>query len=209
MNKILITLGTLFFAIVSNAQIKGITETGDQVILYDNKTWKYSEDSLNINTKIRINDKLFSKDKKSSFLVKSEKSNIGIWINPMEWSFTKAKSGGPSEFNFTNKKLDIYGMLISEKTEIPIKSLVEIAYDNAYEAAPDIKIIEKEYRNINGIDVIMMKMTGTIQGIKFIYFGYYYSSSKGAFQFLTYTSLNLFNEYEKDMLLFLNGLTEY
>ena len=55
----------------------------------------------------------------------------------------------------------------------------------------------------------MMKMKGTIQGLKIIYYGYYYSNADGAFQFLTYTSQNVFNEYENDMLNFLNGLTEY
>ena len=75
--------------------------------------------------------------------------------------------------------------------------------------APDIKIVEKEYRTVNGLEVIMMKMKGTIQGIKFIYFGYYFSNAQGAFQFLTYTSQNVFNEYKNDMLHLLNGLTEY
>ena len=209
MIKRLIILGTLFFTISSNAQMHAVTENGDEIILYKNNTWKYSNDSLNISIELIKNDKLFIKDKKSSFLVKSSKTNVGIWINPKNWNFAKAKSDSPSELSFEHKNLDIYGMLITEKMEAPIESLVDIAYDNALEAAPDIKIIEKEYRNINGLEVIMMKMGGTIKGIKFVYFGYYYSNSEGAHQFLTYTSQNLFNEYEDDMVKLLNGLVEY
>ena len=78
-------------------------------------------------------------------------------------------------------------MLIAEKTEIDVELLTNIAYENALEAAPDVKIVQKEYRTVNGLEVVMMKMSGTIQGVKFIYFGYYYSSAEGAFQFLTYT----------------------
>ena len=209
MIKKLITIGTLFFTILSNAQMNAVTENGDEVLLYKNNTWKYSNDSLNVAIEILKNDKLFIKDKKSSFLVKSSKANVGVWINPKNWNFTKAKPDSPSDFSFNHKELDIYGMLVAEKTEIPVESLIDIAYENGLEAAPDIKIVKKEYRNVNGLEVIMMKMKGTIQGIKFIYYGYYYSNSEGAFQFLTYTSQNLFNEYENDMINLLNGFTEY
>ena len=209
MIKQLITLGTLFFTLLSNAQINAVTENGDEVLLYKDNTWKYSNESLNETVEILRNDKPFTKEKKSSFLVKSSKTNIGVWINPKDWGFSKSKTDSPGEFNFNHKQLDVYGMLIAEKTEVTVEALTDIAYENALEAAPDIKIVEKEYRTVNGLEVIMMKMKGTIQGIKFIYFGYYFSNAQGAFQFLTYTSQNVFNEYKNDMLHLLNGLTEY
>ena len=209
MIKQLITLGTLFFTLLINAQINSVTENGDEVLLYKDNTWKYSNESLNETVEILRNDKPFTKEKKSSFLVKSSKTNIGVWINPKDWGFSKSKTDSPSEFNFNHKQLDVYGMLIAEKTEVTVEALTDIAYENALEAAPDIKIVEKEYRTVNGLEVIMMKMKGTIQGIKFIYFGYYFSNAQGAFQFLTYTSQNVFNEYKNDMLHLLNGLTEY
>lgn len=99
-------------------------------------------------------------------------------------------------------------MLISEKIQIPIETLKGIAYENAKNAAPDIKIIKEEYRTVNSIKVLMMQMSGTIQGIKFIYFGYYYSNTNGTIQFITYTSENLFKTYFDDIELFLNGLVE-
>lgn len=205
----LITIGLLLFSILSNAQIMALTESGDEVILYKNNTWKYSNDSVNLAIKILKNEKLFVKNEKSTFLIKSSKTNVGIWISPLEWNFSKSKPESDSEFNFNNKSLDIYGMLIVEKAEIPVESLVEIAYQNALEVAPDTEIIEKEYRNVNGINVIMMKMKGTMNGVNFVYFGYYYTSVEGAFQFVTYTTLNLFNDYENHMLKLLNGFTEY
>jgi len=209
MIKNLITLAILLLTISSFAQLNAVTENGDEVLLYKNNTWKYANDSLTAAIEMTRNDKLFTKDNTSSFLVKSSKTNIGVWMNPKDWNFTKETSGGPSEFSFNHKELDIYGMLIVEKAEIPVESLIDIAYNNAIEVAPDIKLVEKEYRSVNGQEVVMMKMKGTIQGIKFIYYGYYYSNSEGAYQFLTYTSQNLFNEYEEDMLKLLNGFSEY
>lgn len=205
----LITIGLLLFSILSNAQIIAITESGDEVILYKNNTWKYSNDSANLAIQTVKNEKLFVKNEKSTFLVKSSKTNVGTWITPQEWNFSKSKTGSPSEFDFNHKSLDIYGMLIVEKAEIPVESLVEIAYQNALEVAADTEIIEKEYRNVNGINVIMMKMKGTMNGVNFVYFGYYYTNVEGSFQFVTYTTLNLLNDYENDMLKLLNGLTEY
>lgn len=199
----------IFCIIISNisiAQINAITDTGKNVLLYNNGTWKYVNDSLNIKTKIVQNDKLFRKDNGSTFLVKSTKLNIGVWINPTEWVFSKSSPQKPSEYKFKSKSKDVYGMLISERIQIPVESLVDIAYQNAFSAAPDIKILKKEYRKVNGVQVIMMQMKGTIQGIKFIYFGYYFSNKEGSIQLLTYTTQNLFETYKPMMENLLNGL---
>lgn len=191
-----------------NAQINAITETGDEVILFDDGTWKYLNDSIIENVVIPINEKEFLKDKKSTFLVKSKKLNIGIWINPKSWSFTKGTENDAFEFQFQKKEDDLYAMLISEKVQIPIETLKGIAIENAKDAAPDIKVINEEYRSVNGVQVLMMQMSGTIRGMRFTYYGYYYSNSNGTIQLLTYTGENLFPNYLNDIEEFLNGLVE-
>ncbi len=103
----------------------------------------------------------------------------------------------------------LYAMLISEKLTIPIESLKNIVLENAREATPDIKIVHQEYRNVNGIQVLMLQMQGTIQGIQFTYFGYYYSNEQGTIQLLTYTGANMFQEYKNEIEKFLNGLVQY
>jgi hypothetical protein len=52
-----------------------------------------------------------------------------------------------------------------------------------------------------------MVMKGTIEGIQFVYYGYYYAGKAGTIQLLTYTSQNLFAEYKSEMTELLNGLT--
>ncbi len=64
------------------AQINAVTETGDEVVLYHDGTWKYVKDSLSQKINIPVNDKAFVKDAQLSFMVKSKKLPIGIWINP-------------------------------------------------------------------------------------------------------------------------------
>ena len=207
MYKYLTIIIVLLLGLNSNSQINGITSTGEEVLLYGNRTWKYSNDSTSI-TKIDKNNKLFLKNKTSTFLIKSDKTKIGLWINPKNWSFSKAKPESAAEFLFKIKKKDIHGMLIAEKIEMPIENLVELAFDNAKEAASDVKIIKKEYRTVNDLEVIMMQLSGIIRGIHFVYYGYYYSSPNGSFQLVTYTSQNLFEKSKEDMEELLNGLVE-
>ena len=208
MKKIIFTALILLSMQMANAQINAITDSGDEVVLYDDGTWEYLNDSMVTASEIPENSKEFITDKKSTFLVKSKKLNIGIWINPKTWSFSKGTDKDAYEFQFQKKGDDLYAMLIAEKTQIPVETLKEIAISNAKDAAPDIKVIKEEYRNVNGKRVFMMQMAGTIQGIRFTYFGYYYSNSNGTIQLLAYTGESLFNEYETEIELFLNGLIE-
>ena len=211
MKKTILTGLILIFAQLLNAQISAVTETGEEVILYEDGTWKFLNDSNSIldDTIIAINKKEFIKDKNSTFLVKSKKLNIGIWINPKSWSFTKGSENDASEFKFQKKGGDLYGMLIAEKTQISIENLKNIAVSNAKSVSPDINVIKEEYRKVNGIQVLLLQMSGTIQGFRFTYYGYYYSNANGTIQLLTYSGENLFPQFLGDMEEFLNGLVEY
>ena len=50
-----------------------------------------------------------------------------------------------------------------------------------------------------------MEMKGTLQGIKFMYLGYYYSDDSGSTQFLAYTGSSLVGKYKSEINDFLNG----
>jgi hypothetical protein len=211
MKKTILTGLILIFAQLLNAQISAVTETGEEVILYEDGTWKFLNDSNSIldDTIIAINKKEFIKNKNSTFLVKSKKLNIGIWINPKNWNFTKGTENDFYEFKFQKKGGDLFGVLIAEKTQIPIKNLKNIVVNSAKSASPDIKVVKEEYRNVNGMQVLLLQMSGTNQGYRFTYYGYYYSNANGTIQLLTYTAENLFPQFLGDMEEFLNGLVEY
>ena len=192
----------------SNAQQKAVTETGDEVILYDDGTWKYLDEDQIIANDIPINPNKFETDDKSTFLLKSNTMNIGVYLNPKIWSFKKAVDNSDAEFEFQLKDGDLYGMLISEKVDIPLETMRTIAVENGREAAPDLKIVKEEYRNVNGIQVLLLQMNGTMQGIKFSYYGYYFSNANGTVQFITYTAQSLIETYKPESERLLNGLVE-
>lgn len=198
---------SLLFSLNNFAQIiNAVTETGETVILYKDKTWKYVNDSIIEVKEIPTNNYKYIKPDESSFMVKSNKMPIGFWLNPKKWSFKKSVSNEAAEFTFTLKNSDLYAMAITERTKIPLENLKKIAIDNAKEVAPDVTVEKEEFRTINGKKVLMMQLGGTTQGIKFKYFAYYFSGEIGVVQFVTYCSDNLFEDYKKDMETFLNGI---
>ena len=208
MKKIISIIFLVVFTLSASAQEKAITETGEVIILYKDGTWKYQDKEDSVKTVIPVSKKIFKKDNKSSFLLKSKNVGLGFWLNPKKWSFKKATENPQAEYEIRLKKGDLYGMLITEKFEIPLENLKTIAYDNGKSFSPDLKIIKEEYRIVNGLKVLFMQMNGTIQGIKFSYYGYYYSNKSGTVQFITYTSQNLLDSYQKDCEEILNGIVE-
>ncbi len=55
MKKSILTGLLLIFAQLLNAQISAVTETGEEVVLYEDGTWKFLNDSILDDTIIAIN----------------------------------------------------------------------------------------------------------------------------------------------------------
>ena len=203
---ILLTLCVL--TIKSYSQTNAITEFGDNIILYENGTWQY-KDGNPFKTPATKNSKSYYKPRGSSFLLKSKKTNMGVWLNSKEWEFTNVTNNVDSEYDFNFKNGDLYGSAIVEETKIPLETMGEIAIQNMIAVAPDAKVTTKEYRNVNGLEVLSMTIEATIQGIEFTYYGYYYSNDSGTIQLITFTSRNLMKKYKNKAEELLNGITTY
>ena len=202
-----ITTLTIVLLLISSsimAEQKAITSEGDEVILYDNGTWTYQNKVIKQNNKIPTNNNEFIRSQKATFLVKSKRNNSAFYINPKKWSFKK--QDGEKEYFFELRNKGLYALAITEEVELGIEGLALAGYNNAKSAAPDARILKKEYRIVNGNKVIYMEMEGTMSGVKFTYLGYYYSNSSGSTQLITYTGSNLVKKYKSEILEFLNGL---
>lgn len=207
MRKTIFILFFLFGIFSLQAQIKAVTETGDEIILYQDGTWEYLNAEL-LDKEIPLNENNFQKDEESTFLLKSNRLNIGIHLNPKKWAFTKSTDNPDAEYEFSLKDEDLYGAAITEKVEIPLENLRLIALENGKAMAPDLKIVKEEYRMVNNIKVLFLQMNGTLQGINFSFNGYYFSNKKGSVQLVTYTAQNLMEEYQMESEQLLNGLIE-
>ncbi len=199
--KLNLTVVFLLCIAVAWGQIPAITQTGDEVILYDDGTWEYAEVSSADTVALPINPKKFTRSS-GGYLVKSGRTNIGIYIDK-KWQQVKGKAD--AEYTFRLKDQEAYGILITERIHVPVEQLADLAFVNARNVAGDAKIVEKEYRFVNDKQVIYMRMNARIQGIDFVYLGYYYSDESGSTQLLMYTGQSLFDEYRSKMEEFMNG----
>lgn len=211
MNKLPLVILAFICCQFAQAQIKALTENGKEVALYNDGTWKYinASDSASNGDSISLSPHAFAKEASSSFLVKSNNVNVGVYINPAKWKFTPNKDGGSvPEYGFEEKGGEAYAMMIAEKTEIPLASFRQIALINAQRAAPDARVVASEYRMVNGKKILYSVMKATVQGIKFVYVGYYYSNKNGSVQLLGYTSEQVYPQMQKVIESFLNGFVE-
>lgn len=205
MKHFLLTAIILLGFLSLKAQIKGVTEFGEPILLYDDGTWEYTTDSIET-AEIPVNETPYFKSKASTFLYKSEKLNIGLYSDPSKWIQEEKNDGDVAEFSLRMKNEDLYAMIINEKLDVSLENMREIALMNGRSVAPDLVLEAQEMRTVNGLQVLMLQLTGTIQGMKFRYYNYYYTSSEGATQFLTYCSEDMFPAYKNDMEVLLNGL---
>jgi hypothetical protein len=196
----------------THAQIKALTDEGKEVVLFENGTWKYVHDN-GISTKtdtISINPKALKKSNEASFLVKSKTFNIGIFINPVKWTFERNNTDNDksSEYTFSLKTDEAYATLITEKTPIDLENMRTIALMNAQSASVDVEETLAEYRIVNNKKILCLEMKGTIKGIKFIYLGYYFCNENGTAQLVSYVAQNQYGKLKDEMTTLLNGLTE-
>lgn len=208
MRKHTLLLICSLFSLSVIAQQRAITSTGREVILNDDGTWKYASEveDASDTVSISVNATVFAKKKEATFLVKSSMADFGVYIDPKKWAFRKEGDGSAREYLFDRKGKDMYAMLISERIEIALEMFPEIALHNAQKAAPDAAITKKEYRTVNGSKVLCLQITGTTNGIRFTYFGYYISNDSGTIQLVGFTSQKLFKEYAAEIEELLNGL---
>lgn len=209
-NKIcLFILVFLLFKISIQAQKKAVTENGDEVILYDDGTWKYSTTPLqNDSNLIKENPIKFKKTTNESFLLKSKKNDLGFWIDPKKWSFEKPIDTPDAEFQLTLKGQSLVAYIITEEGEIPLESFKTIALINGRKESPDLHIMNQEYRIVNGLRVLYLQMEGSVQGIKFTFLGYYYSSTTSVVQYLVTLYSSTKDKHFKEAEELLNGLVD-
>lgn len=206
--RITLLVSLMSLTIFCFGQTKAVTENGDEVMLFDDGTWKKVGAAEDTEVVIKTNPTTFTRDKTSGFLLKSNKFNVGFWLNSKKWKFEKGKDNDAAEYELHLKEGDLYAMVIAEKMQIPLETLKKIALENGRSAAPDLAIENEEYRTVNGLKVLHLQMTGTMQGIKFFYYGYYYSNANGTVQFVTYSAQSLLPTYKADAEELLNGLVE-
>ncbi len=182
------------------ADIEATTADGKKVLLKPDGTWSYVEESKSAPTGDR-----FEKPKAATEVLKSKKGFCEVWYDPAKWK-SVASTNPAAEFELIHSSREANALVIVERLSMPLSALKNVALTNARNVAPDVAVEWEQERTVNGTKVLAMRLTGTAQGIKFKYFGYYWSGQAGILQVVTYTGANLFDEFQADCVDLLNGL---
>ena len=83
--KLFIVIACFFIFQSAYTQIQAVTNTGEEVLLFENGTWKYKNDSSAKSWKTILDTFTFNKSVKSNFLLKSEKNSYGICCPLARW----------------------------------------------------------------------------------------------------------------------------
>lgn len=191
----------LFEGVSFSQDIPAITDDGRKVILKKDGTWKFYSATKPAQTTSRGS---YNKSDEATSMFKAKGDKLLVWYNPVKWH--QKKSSDSEKPTFIHKDGDVYGMVIAERFSMTPDALKEMAIKNAQNAAPDTKVVHEDNRIVNGKKVLCLRMEGTIEGVQFLYYGYYYAGKAGIVQLITYTAQNLYSEYESEMTEFLNGL---
>lgn len=182
------------------AQEKAVTESGKKILVFPDGTWKQDTEGAGKEASSAAPSSPAAAKVKASI----NRGKSAILYDPKKWTPKGAEDNGQTEFEHVAG--DGFAMVFAERLELSFPALKNLALSNAKEAAPDAEITFEEMRKVNGKDVLVLRMKGTISEIAFVYYGYYYTGKEGTLQVLTYTTPNLFDELKSDFEEFLNGL---
>lgn len=199
----------ILVSVIVKGQIKAVTAKGDTVILQDNGNWKYQKiDSIELGSdSITLNNQKFHKSSLANFLKKSKNMNVGVYFDQLQWGCVNGATNGSAEYTFINKDKDLNATFITETTEVELSNMVDIVFMNAQKLTSDIEIVSKEYRIVNGLKVLCMKLKGGFNGIKGTFLYYIYSNETGVVQFVAFTTTKKFDANYKVLENLLNGLS--
>jgi hypothetical protein len=119
-----------------------------------------------------------------------------------------AKEGEkPGIWELVHKKGDAYAKFIVERIEIPLNSLVDLAFEQIRTKDGSASIISQENRIISGVPVRVVRYSVAPKGVPMTFVGCYYGGKLGAVQVIAFTGRQLFGEYQADFDELFAGLT--
>jgi len=191
---------SIFGQALAQSPTKARTENGKEVILYPDGTWKYAPEETAPKPK-----SAYARPASAQASYKPDRGDFVIWYDETKWQVERRRADDENG-NLRLLHSDGYAVVVSEGIPIPLSTLKQVAIDNARAAAADARIVSEETRLVNGKEVLVIVMDGTVKEIPFRYYGYYYSGKQGTIQFLTFTGQSLFEKYKAEFTNLLNGL---
>lgn len=130
-------------------------------------------------------------------------SNISLKYAPDRWK--QVASDNEGQLALAHSSGDAHALVIAERIAVPRGSVEDVALANAQSVDPNAKIVYRQQRRINGVDVRFLKIEADVNTVPMVYWGCFYGGEYGTVQVVTYTPKTLVPEHEKDFIDLLNG----
>ena len=209
--KKIFTLAILLQSLTFIAQQRALTEDGKEVVLFDNGTWKFvNESDAKVLETIVTNNNLFEKPKTASFVMKSKKLDVGVYFDPKKWKLATQNISPHVEYFFTDRgnTEGLFGFMMTEKVQIAtLKNLKELIIENVKRNVDFFRLKESEYRTVNGMKVLYIRYAANTKGMDFEYAGNYYINSDGYAGVVGFSSQKMFENSFGAIQELINGIS--
>lgn len=208
--KNILILGVFLLFSKAFSQTKAVTDDGKAVVLFEDKTWKFvNESDALVWETISTNPTLYVKNKNATALLRSKILDIGINYNPNRWTISTQKRISFIEhlLNYESSGKMLIGFMVTEKVEIPtLKNLKDILLAGVQSRVDYFRLKKAEYRIVNGLKVLYLHYIANIKGLDFEYVGNYYLDSAGYSGIVGYSLQKDYEQNAVEIEDFLNGL---
>ncbi|MDF0719953.1 hypothetical protein P0M11_08065 [Kaistella sp. PBT33-4] len=192
-----------------NAQIqKAVTESGKEVVLLDDRTWRFVHESDSTALETIVQNKAeFTRDAKATSSVQSANLNVAVYHDPKKWK-TAASGLQNIEYLFIGPD-HIFATLTADRSRIPnLRIVKDVVISNVRQATDYFRLKESEYRTVNGRRMLYLRYIANLKGLDFEYAGYYFINDSGFAMVVAYTMQQDFEAKFPEIQKFLNGFTE-
>lgn len=170
-------------------------DDGQQVVLFPDGSWKEFRGNLRPQNQLQ------------RFVVGSDDA-YGVWYSPDSWTVPSAMGSPEYDLAFVHMSKGAYAYVLYGKEKLTLESLRDYAWYNARRVIDESKISYDKQLEINGQQVLCLKIEGWYYGepeAPLVYYGYYYTGDMGSIQFVVYTTESLFQSLQQEIKALLNG----
>ncbi|MEO1411899.1 MAG: hypothetical protein AAFW73_18565 [Bacteroidota bacterium] len=203
----------VLYSVPLKAQTKAITERGDSVVLLEGGTWYTAEEYRQLlraeYTSLDTSAIAYQKPEVATKQEVGEGGSYRAWYDGEQWESIDANLLNPQAelaFQYKGSSEEAYGMTVYEAWEIPTAQLQKIAVQQANKMGSNLKVLEEEYRVVNGVTVLYTQLEATVSGLDLVYH-YYFASQEGlSLQYIVFTGKSYAEKVESRIMDLLNGL---
>ena len=130
--------------------------------------------------------------------------NVSLQYDPNRWEQTASDNDG--QWVLAHSSGEGHALVIAERIAVPRGSVEDVALANAQSVDPKARIVFRQQRRVNGVDVRFLKIEAFVNAVPMAYWGCFYGGEYGTVQVVTYTAKAQLPAYEKDFMDLFDGL---